>query len=97
MYEDNKTVVRCAVGVSCGFKAGVGYMKVNILQKVGLHQTSGLSYFLFTLVMIKLTEEVKQEFLWTMTIFADDIVVCSEGRQRVEESLEKWRYVEEEE
>lgn len=36
MYEDNKTVVRCAVGVSCGFKAGVGYVKGKYIAKSGI-------------------------------------------------------------
>ncbi|KAJ8363293.1 hypothetical protein SKAU_G00121240 [Synaphobranchus kaupii] len=80
MYEDSVTVVRCAVGVTEAFKVGVG-----------LHQGSALSPFLFAMVMDRLTDEVRQESPWTM-MFADDIVICSESREQVEEILEKWRY-----
>ena len=34
--------------------------------KVGLHLGSALSPFLFALVMDRLTDEVRQESLWTM-------------------------------
>ncbi|XP_062865903.1 uncharacterized protein LOC134328668 [Trichomycterus rosablanca] len=64
MYEDSRTVVRCAVGVTDSFKV-----------EVGLHQGSALSPFLFALVMDRLTDEVRQESPWTM-MFADDIVIC---------------------
>ncbi|KAK2879894.1 hypothetical protein Q8A73_023706 [Channa argus] len=79
MYERCKTVVRCAVGVTEEFKV-----------EVGLHQGSALSPFLFALVMDRLTDEVRQESPWTM-MFADDIVICSESREQVEENLESWR------
>ncbi|KAK3508713.1 hypothetical protein QTP70_004268 [Hemibagrus guttatus] len=35
--------------------------------------------------------EVRQESPWTM-MFADDIVICSESREQVEQNLEKWRF-----
>ncbi|KAK3510541.1 hypothetical protein QTP70_009875 [Hemibagrus guttatus] len=80
MYERSRTVVRCAVGQTEEFKV-----------EVGLHQGSALSPFLFAMVMDQLSEEVKQESPWTM-MFADDIVICSESREQVEESLERWRF-----
>jgi exonuclease III len=80
MYEDCKTVVKCAVGVTEEFKV-----------KVGLHQGSALSPFLFAMIMDRLTDEVRQESPWTM-MFADDIVISSESRQQVEEKLEMWRF-----
>ncbi|KAK3526217.1 hypothetical protein QTP70_017770 [Hemibagrus guttatus] len=80
MYERSRTVVRCAVGQTDEFKV-----------EVGLHQGSALSPFLFAMVMDQLSEEVRQESPWTM-MFADDIVICSESREQVEENLERWRF-----
>ena len=59
--------------------------------KVGLHQGSVLSPFLFAVIMDRLMDEVKREPLWTM-LFADDIVICEETREEVELRLESWRY-----
>ncbi|KAK3567038.1 hypothetical protein QTP86_008967 [Hemibagrus guttatus] len=80
MYERSRTMVRCAVGQTEEFKV-----------EVGLHQGSALSPFLFAMVMDQLSEEVRQESPWTM-MFADDIVICSESREQVEENLERWRF-----
>ncbi|KAK3523528.1 hypothetical protein QTP70_001896 [Hemibagrus guttatus] len=79
MYERSRTVVRC-VGQTEEFKV-----------EVGLHQGSALSPFLFAIVMDQLSEEVRQESPWTMML-ADDIVICSESREQVEENLERWRF-----
>ncbi|KAK3552293.1 hypothetical protein QTP86_009435 [Hemibagrus guttatus] len=80
MYERSRTVVRCAVGQTEEFNV-----------EVGLHQGSALGPFLFAIVMDQLSEEVRQESPWTM-MFADDIVICSESREQVEENLERWRF-----
>ncbi|KAK3565404.1 hypothetical protein QTP86_007938 [Hemibagrus guttatus] len=80
MYERSRTVVRCAVGQTEEF---------NVV--VGLHQGLALSPFLFAMVMDQLSEEVRQDSPWTM-IFADDIVICSESREQLEENLERWRF-----
>ncbi|KAK3570578.1 hypothetical protein QTP86_022525 [Hemibagrus guttatus] len=80
MYERSRTVVRCAVGQTEEFNV-----------EVGLHQGSALSPFLFAIVTDQLSEEVRQESPWTM-MFADDIVICSESREQVEENLERWRF-----
>ncbi|KAK3559380.1 hypothetical protein QTP86_012790 [Hemibagrus guttatus] len=80
MYERSRTVVRCAVGQTEEFNL-----------EVGLHQGWALSPFLFAIVMDQLSEEVRQESPWTM-MFADDIVICSESREQVEENLERWRF-----
>ena len=80
MYEGSETMVRCAVRTTKSFKV-----------KVGLHQESALSPFLFTVIMDRLTDEVRREPPWTM-LFADDIVICEEIREEVEQRLECWRY-----
>ncbi|KAK3551371.1 hypothetical protein QTP70_016656, partial [Hemibagrus guttatus] len=80
MYERSRTVVRCAVGQTEEFKV-----------EVGLHQGLALSPFLFAMVMDQLSEEVRQKSPWTM-MFADDIVICSESREQVEENLKRWRF-----
>ena len=54
MYEGSETMVRCAVGTTESFKV-----------KVGLHQGSALSPFLFAAIMDRLTDEVGRE-PWTM-------------------------------
>ena len=70
MYEGTKTVVRCAVGTTESFKV-----------KIGLHQGSPLSPFLFAVIMDRLTDEVRKEQPWTM-LFADDIVICEEAEKK---------------
>ncbi|KAK3514261.1 hypothetical protein QTP70_012099 [Hemibagrus guttatus] len=80
MYERSRTVVRCAEGQTEEFKV-----------EVGLHQGSTLSSFLFAIVMDQLSEEVRQESPWTK-MFADDIVICSESMEQVEENLKRWRF-----
>ena len=76
MYEGSETVVRCAVGTTESFKV-----------KVELHQGSALSPFLFAVIMDRLTNEVRRQPPWTM-LFADDIVICEETREQVEQRLE---------
>ena len=49
MYEGSETVIRCAVGTTESFKV-----------KVGLHQGSALSPFLFAVIMNRLTDEVRR-------------------------------------
>ena len=55
MYEGSETVVRCAVRTTESFKV-----------KVGLHQGSASSPFLFAVIMDRLTDEVRRESPWTM-------------------------------
>ena len=80
MYEGSETVVRCVVGTTECFQV-----------KVGLHQESALSPFLFAVIMDGLTDEIRREPSWTM-LFVDDIVISEETRKEVEQRLEAWRY-----
>ena len=78
--DDSTTAVRCAVGMTEGFKV-----------KVGLHQGSALSPCLFAMVMDRMTDDIREEAPWIM-MFADDIVICSESKAHIEDKLESWRY-----
>ena len=80
MYDGSTTAVRCAVGVTEGFEV-----------KLALHQGSALSPCLFAMVMDRMTDEIREEATWTM-MFPDDIVICSESKEQVEEKLESWIY-----
>ena len=50
IYEGSETVVRCVVGTTESFQI-----------KVGLHQGSALSPFLFPMIMDRITDEVRRE------------------------------------
>ena len=80
MYEGSKTVVMCEVGTTESFKI-----------KVGLHQGSALSPFLFAVIMDRQTDEIKREPPWT-TLFANNIVICAQTREEMERRLESCRY-----
>ena len=76
MYDDCSTVVRCEAGESEPFGA-----------RVGVHQGSTLSPFLFVLLMDVLTEEVALEIPWSI-IYADDIMLCLPQTEDLNEALE---------
>ena len=59
-YEGTEIVVRCVVGTTESFKV-----------KVGPHQESVLSLFLFAVIMDRLTDKVRREPPWMM-LFADE-------------------------
>lgn len=59
-------------------------MRGGFKVEVGLHQALAPSAFLFVLVMDRLSDEVRQESLWTLRI-ADNILNCSGRRKWVEE------------
>ena len=79
MYESTTTQIKCAAGTSKTF---------NI--KVGVHQGSALSPFLFNLVMDYLTKDLMNLTLWAI-LYADDIVLISENAEQLETALELWR------
>ena len=58
--------------------------------EVGLHQGSALSPYLFIMILDVITERIQEDTPWAM-LFADDLVLCDETRERMEERLENWR------
>ena len=56
-----------------------------------MHQETASSPFLFAVIMNKITDEVRREPHWTI-LFANNIVICEETREKVERRLESWRY-----
>ena len=54
---------------------------------MGLHHGSALCPFLFAVIMDCLTREVQRDAPWDM-LFVDDVVVCAETKEGVEQVLE---------
>ena len=79
MYRNVFTRVRSSVGETVGLDV-----------RVGLHQGSVLSPFIFNIVMDVMTEGVREAVPWSM-MYADDIVLCGESRGELEAKLERWR------
>jgi hypothetical protein len=57
--------------------------------KIGLHQGSALSPYLFALVMDEVTRDIQGDIPWCM-LFADDVVLFDESRAGVNRKLELW-------
>ena len=79
MYDGATTTVRSAAGLTEEFKVGVG-----------LHQSSALSPFLFSIVINKLTEDIRKNAPWDM-MFADDIVLSRKSHRELQDNLVIWR------
>ena len=79
MYQGVMTHVRSSVGTTR-----------EIPVRVGLHQGSALSPYLFDLVMDVLVTDVKEAAPWNM-MFADDVVLCEPTQEKLQEKLEEWR------
>jgi hypothetical protein len=58
--------------------------------KIGLHQRSALSPYLFAHVMDEVSRDIQGNIPWCM-LFADDIVLVDESQARVNRKLELWR------
>jgi Reverse transcriptase (RNA-dependent DNA polymerase) len=58
--------------------------------KIGLHQGSALSPYIFTLVMDEITKDIQGDIPWCM-LFANDVVLIDDSRIRVNQKLELWR------
>ncbi|KAK3524760.1 hypothetical protein QTP86_002555 [Hemibagrus guttatus] len=72
----------------CMRKSGVAEKYVRVVQDMYERSRTVVRC---AVVMDQLSEEVRQESPWTM-MFADDIVICGESREQVEENLERWRF-----
>ena len=57
--------------------------------KIGLHQGSALSPYLFALVMDEVTRDIQGDIPGCM-LFADDVVLVDESRAGVNRKLELW-------
>ena len=79
MYEGVMTRVRTPVGDTIDFPI-----------KIGLHQGSALSPYLFNLVMDVVTESIQEEIPKCM-LFADDIVILGDSKDEINWKLELWR------
>jgi Reverse transcriptase (RNA-dependent DNA polymerase) len=58
--------------------------------KIGLHQESALSPYIFTLVMDEITKDIQGDIPWCM-LFADDVMLIDESRIGFDQKLELWR------
>ena len=58
--------------------------------KIGLHQGSALSPYLFALVMYEVTRDIQGDISWCM-LFVDDVVLVDDSRTGVNRKLELWR------
>ena len=79
MYAGATTQVKSTVG-----KTGM----FNV--RVGLHQGSALSPYIFDLIMDVITSEVRDGVPWS-AMFADDVVLVDLTREGVQRKLEAWR------
>ena len=58
--------------------------------KVGLHQGSALSPFLFIIVMDVLSAEIRDKQKWEM-LFADDLVITARTEEELQDRVLKWQ------
>ena len=79
MYDGLTIPGKSTAGLTEEFKVGVG-----------LHQGSALSPFVFTIIMDKLTEDIRKDAPWDM-LFADYVVLSIQNHRELEDDLEIWR------
>ena len=58
--------------------------------RIGLHQGSALSPYLFNIVLDVLTSSIQEEIPKCM-LFADDIVLLGDSKRDINQKLELWR------
>ena len=81
MYDGASTNIQILVGITKSFPI-----------RVGLHQGSPLSPFLFAVIIDELSKSIWDTVLWCM-LFADDIVLVAETSEEANTKLEEWRAV----
>ena len=84
MYDGVTSYVNSCVGTTEEFEI-----------KVGLHQGSALSPYLFDLIMDVISEGIRSKAPWEM-LFADDIVLVCETKPELRRQLSRWKKVLEE-
>ena len=83
-YEEARTEVKTSIGLTG---------KTTV--RVGLHQGSSLSLYLFDIILDMMGRSTKEQPPWCM-LFADDIVLCSTRIDYLEREHEEWRIAMEE-
>ncbi|XP_065319128.1 uncharacterized protein LOC135927119 [Gordionus sp. m RMFG-2023] len=78
IYDASTSCVRTTVGDSKLFRV-----------EIGLYQGSALSTFLFIIIMDTMAGDIQKPSPWCM-LYADDIVLCEETKEKVFEEAEKW-------
>ncbi|GFR99752.1 RNA-directed DNA polymerase from mobile element jockey-like [Elysia marginata] len=78
-YKKATTVVRTAHGKTGQFEI-----------EVGLHQGSGLSPFLFTIVLDTISEECRNGPPWEL-LFADDLAIIADSEKELQRRWLKWQ------
>ncbi|GFS15631.1 RNA-directed DNA polymerase (Reverse transcriptase) domain containing protein [Elysia marginata] len=78
-YKKAITVVRTAHGKTGQFEI-----------EVGLHQGSGLSPFLFTIVLDTISEECRNGLPWEL-LFADDLAIIADSEKELQRRSLKWQ------
>ena len=76
MYNEVVANIRTCRGITSDFRI-----------TIGLHQESALSPFFFVIIMDELTKTIQDKILRCM-LFADDIVLVDETRDRINAKLE---------
>jgi hypothetical protein len=79
MYDNIVTSVRTSDGDTDDFSI-----------KIGLHQWSALSRYLYDLVMNEVTRYIQGDIPWCM-LFADDVVLVDDSWTWVNRKLELWK------
>jgi hypothetical protein len=61
----------------------------DFLIRIGLHQGSSLSPYLFALVMDKVARDIQGDIPWCM-LFTDDVTLIDESQEGVNMKQELW-------